>query len=296
MSSKVKVAKLSIMSNTLLIIMKFVVGILSGSVSIISEAIHSTMDLAAAIIAFFSVKISDTPPDEEHPYGHQKVENVSGVIEAILIFIASIMIIKEAVKKIVGNEPVKSVGLGFVVMFVAALVNTLVSRKLYKVAKEVDSVALEADALHLKTDVYTSLGVGGGLLLIWLTGLNFLDPVVAILVALFILKEAWELLKSAFEPLLDTRLSKEEIDIVTKCIDNEKSVYCNYHQLRTRKAGNKRYVDLHLVVPEKMSVKQAHDICDSIEAEVGSKLRNTEVMIHVESCTKKCTGCEYKKE
>lgn len=296
MSSKVNVAKLSIMSNTLLIIMKFVVGILSGSVSIISEAIHSTMDLAAAIIAFFSVKISDTPPDEEHPYGHQKVENVSGVIEAILIFIASIMIIKEAVKKIVGNEPVKSVGLGFVVMFVAALVNTLVSRKLYKVAKEVDSVALEADALHLKTDVYTSLGVGGGLLLIWLTGLNYLDPVVAILVALFILKEAWELLKSAFEPLLDTGLSKEEIDIVTKCIDNEKSVYCNYHQLRTRKAGNKRYVDLHLVVPEKMSVKQAHDICDSIEAEVGSKLRNTEVMIHVESCTKKCTGCEYKKE
>lgn len=295
MSSKVKVAKLSIISNTLLIIMKFVVGMLSGSVSIISEAIHSTMDLVAALIAFFSVKISDTPPDEEHPYGHQKVENVSGVIEAILIFLASILIIKEAVKKIVENEPVKSVGLGFIVMFVAALVNTFVSRRLYKVAKEVDSVALEADALHLKTDVYTSLGVGVGLLLIWLTGLNFLDPIVAIFVAAFILKEAWSLLKSAFDPLLDTRLSTQEVKLVTECIDKEKNLYCNYHQLRTRKAGNKRYVDLHLVVSEKMSVKQAHDICDSIEEEIENKLKNTEVMIHVESCTKKCTECEYKK-
>ncbi|HEX2970098.1 MAG TPA: cation diffusion facilitator family transporter, partial [Bacteroidales bacterium] len=184
MNPKVKVARLSIVSNTFLIIIKIVVGLLSGSVSIISEAIHSSMDLVAALIAFFSVRVSDNPPDSRHPYGHGKVENVSGVIEALLIFIAAGWIIFEASKKIFGGEiELESIGLGSLVMLIAAVVNTLVSMRLYKVARETHSVALEADALHLKTDVYTSLGVAAGLGLIMLTGFRWLDPVVAIMVA-----------------------------------------------------------------------------------------------------------------
>lgn len=291
MSEKTKVARLSIFSNTSLIIMKLLVGFFTGSVSIISEAIHSTMDLAAAIIAFFSVRISAKPADENHPYGHGKVENISGVIEALLIFIASIWIILEAADKILHPQEVASVGIGFIVMFISAGINFLVSKKIYKVAKQEDSIALEADALHLKADVYTSLGVGGGLLLIWITKLHFLDPVVAIIVAIFILKEAYHLLKAAFNPLLDVKLSDKEINIIINTISKYSSVYCDFHDLRTRKSGNIRYVDLHLVFPENMSVKSAHDICDKIELELGKSLKNTETMIHLESCTNDCSNC-----
>jgi cation diffusion facilitator family transporter len=227
MNAKVKIARLSILSNTFLIILKVVAGLMSGSVSIISEAIHSSMDLMAAIIAFFSVRVSDNPPDSRHPYGHGKVENISGVIEAILIFIAAIWIITEAIKKFLG-EPfeLESIGMGSAVMFVSAIVNIIVSRKLYKVAKETRSVALEADALHLKTDVYTSLGVAVGLGLIMITGITWLDPLVALIVALFIIYESYVLLKKAFTPLLDESWDNVEIDDLEKTL-NEHNV--SYH-------------------------------------------------------------------
>jgi len=294
MNAKIKVARLSLLSNTSLIIMKLVVGLFTGSVSILSEAIHSTMDLLAAVIAFFSVRISDRPADDIHPYGHGKVENISGVIEALLIFVASVWIIIEAVKKIINPGEIDSVGLGFIVMFISAAINFIVSKKLYKVAKQEDSIALEADALHLKADVYTSLGVGGGLFLIWLTGLNYLDPIVAILVAIFILKESFELLKTAFNPLLDVKLSDEEIEIIKDKINEYDSVFCNYHDLKTRKSGRIRYIDLHLVFPENKSIKEAHDICDRIEQNIEQVLKYAEVMIHLESSDTTCNCSECK--
>jgi len=280
MNPKTKIARLSVASNSLLIVMKLVVGIISGSVSIISEAIHSSMDLLAAIIAFFAVKISDTPPDEKHPYGHGKVENISGVIEGILILVAAVLIISEAVKKLMG-EPfeIESVGIGVVVMFVSAVVNTFVSRKLYKVARETHSVALEADALHLKTDVYTSLGVAAGLGLIMVTDIHWLDPTIAILVALFIIKESMVLLGKAFFPLLDTSWGKEEI---RELEDNLGRMKVNYHDLRTRIAGNYRFIDIHVEIPENESVGNAHMYCDSIEDELKSIYENLSVSIHVE--------------
>ena len=292
MSNKVNAARLSIISNTCLVFMKLFVGIITGSVSIISESIHSTVDLLASIIAFFSVKISDAPADERHPYGHGKFENVSGVIEALLIFVAAGWIIYESVRKILHPTNIESVGLGFVVMFISAGVNVVVSKKLYKVAKEEDSVALEADALHLKVDVYTSLGVGAGLLLIFITKLNYLDPIVAIIVALFILKEACELLAHAFSPLLDVSLSDEEVSIIKNEIEKSASIYCDYHNLRTRKSGSTKYIDLHLVFPENMSIKDAHDVCDEIENSIEALLANTQILIHLESCNKLCSECD----
>jgi len=280
MNKKVKIARLSILSNSLLIIMKLVVGLMSGSVSIISEAIHSSMDLVAAVIAFFSVSVSDTPPDSRHPYGHGKVENISGVIEAILIFVAAIWIILEAVRKILGEEIVlESLWLGSVVMVISAIVNIIVSRKLYKVARETKSVALEADALHLKTDVYTSAGVAVGLGLILITDIKWLDPVVAILVALFIIKESYELLKRAFSPLLDTAWGVDEIDELEKKL-NDMGV--NYHDLRTRAAGNYRFIDIHVEIPENESVGDAHKYCDMIEDELTDCFSNLNVTIHIE--------------
>lgn len=282
MKRKEKVAMLSIGSNTTLIILKVGAGILSGSVSIVSEAIHSGMDLLASIIAFVSVKISGNPADLEHPYGHGKVENVSGVVEGLLIFLAAGLIIKEAIDKIISPAEIRDTTVAIVVMFVAVIVNIIVSKILYKVAREEDSMALRADALHLKTDVYTSLGVCAGLVLIKLTGFVLLDPIVAIAVALLIIKEAWHLVYTAFQPLMDVTLSDEE---VTKIVEMLKSYYpevINAHKLRTRKSGNMRIIDFHLIVDSKMSVTTAHDLCEEIEVSLEQELKNCDIQIHIE--------------
>jgi cation diffusion facilitator family transporter len=280
MNPKVKVARLSVASNTLLIILKLIVGIMSGSVSIISEAIHSSMDLVAALIAYFSVKVSDNPPDTRHPYGHGKVENISGVIEAVLIFVAAAWIITEAVKKLTGKPfELEIIWIGAIVMFISAVVNSIVSHKLYKVARETKSIALEADALHLKTDVYTSLGVAVGLGLILVTGIKWLDPIVAICVAILIVYESYSLLKRAFSPLIDAAWSDDEIKALESKLTGIK---VNYHDLRTRVAGNYRFIDIHVVIPENESVGNAHRYCDMIEDELSKAYENVTVTIHVE--------------
>jgi cation diffusion facilitator family transporter len=280
MNAKVSIARLSIISNTLLILMKLAVGLISGSVSILSEAIHSSMDLIAAIIAFFSVRVSDNPPDSRHPYGHGKIENISGVIESLLIFIAAVWIIYEAVKKLLGAKiELDSIALGSIIMFISAAVNVFVSRRLYKVARATNSVALEADALHLRTDVYTSLGVAIGLGLIIVTGINWFDPVIAILVALFIVKEAYSLMVKAFTPLLDTAWNNDEIKELETTLNK---LEVSYHDLRTRVAGNYRFVDIHIQIPEDVSVGKAHNYCDKIENELTGMYNNLTVNIHVE--------------
>jgi len=280
MNTKVKAARLSIVSNSFLIIMKLIVGIISGSVSIISEAIHSSMDLLAAVIAFFSVRVSDNPPDSRHPYGHGKVENISGVIEALLIFLAAVFIVSEAVKKLAGKPyDLEILWVGSGVMLISAVINSIVSHKLYITARETKSIALEADALHLKTDVYTSLGVAAGLGLIAITGIKWLDPVVAILVACLIIYESYSLLKRAFSPLLDTAWDDDEIRVLEGKL---RDMNVNYHDLRTRIAGNYRFIDLHLVIPENQSVGDAHKYCDMIEDELAKCYDKLSVTSHVE--------------
>ena len=282
MNKKIAAARLSIVSNSALIVLKLAAGLISGSVSIISEAIHSFMDLLAAIIAFFSVRISDRPADSRHPYGHGKFENISGVVEAILIFIAAFWIIYEAIKRLLHPGEIESLSIGFIVMLISAIVNFFISRKLYKVAKETDSIALEADALHLKTDIYTSLGVAMGLLLIWITGYYQLDPIIAILVALLILKESFMLFRRAYGPLLDTALSDNEINLIKEIVDSYCSEKCTYHNFRTRRAGTYKYVDFHMNVPSDLTVKEAHDFCDEIEEAIMGAIDSVEVTIHVE--------------
>ncbi len=283
MNKKVRVARLSILSNSILIILKVIVGMFSGSVSILSEAIHSFMDLLASIVAFFSVRISDTPADERHPYGHGKYENISGVIEALLIFVAAFWIIYEAVKKIVVPPKVEHIGYGFAVMVVSAIVNIFISRRLYQVARETDSVALEADALHLKTDVYTSFGVATGLLLMWISGMHLFDPIIAIFVALLILKESYSLFLKAYAPLLDLALPAADVTLITTIIGRHCTGEMSFHDLRTRKAGNYRYIDFHLNLDPDKTVREAHKICDQIEEDLKKAFDHTEVTIHVEN-------------
>jgi cation diffusion facilitator family transporter len=276
---KIEVARLSILSNLTLVILKLSIGLLTGAVSILSEAIHSAMDLLASFIAFFSVKISGNPPDRNHPYGHGRFENLSGILEAALIFVASAWIIYEAVEKILHPTEVESIGLGSLVMFISATINFFVSKKLYKVARATDSLALEADALHLRTDVITSLGVAIGLLLMWITDIKLLDPIVAIIVALYILRESYRLFVKSLMPMMDQRWSERELTELCEILDR---MHVTYHDLRTRKSGNFKFTDFHMSVPSDETIRNIHDFCDRIEAELHNHFSDLTVNIHVE--------------
>jgi cation diffusion facilitator family transporter len=305
---KVRVAVLSVISNTTLVIIKLFVGLLIGSVSIISEAIHSAVDLLAAIIALFSVKTSSIPADSRHPFGHGKIENISGTIEALLIFVAAIWIIFEAAKKFMHPEPIEAIGWGVGVMLISAVVNIVVSEMLFKVGRETDSIALQADAWHLRVDVYTSVGVMVSLTLIWMgqwffPGEDFfwLDPVAAIGVALLIIKAAYDLTTQSARDLLDAHLPDEEVEWIRQCILDQKSVVRGFHDLRTRKAGHFRFVDFHLKVDPQMSVLDSHDITKVLKKMIKEKFPGTTVTIHIEPCDSDCVdkcveGCLLPKQ
>ncbi|MGZ3597723.1 MAG: cation diffusion facilitator family transporter [Syntrophales bacterium] len=300
---KVNVARLSVLSNTALVIMKVAVGLLIGSVSIISEAIHSGVDLLASLITTFSVSKSRMPADVEHPFGHGKVENISGTIEALLIFLAAAWIIYEAIGKLLNAEPIEYVSWGVGVMSVSALINVAVSRMLFKVARETDSIALAADAWHLRTDVYTSAGVMASLALIWLghlvspaTNLYWLDPVAAIAVALFIMGAAYRLTLQSAQDLMDVKLPAEEEAWIRQLIMTQKPVIHGFHLLRTRKAGNYRFVDFHIKVDPSMSVEDSHKVTDELSRSIENHFLNTSVTVHIEPCDGRCdddclSGC-----
>ncbi len=279
---RMKVALLSIISNTILIILKVIAGVLSGSVSIISEAIHSAMDLMASFIAFFSVRQSTKPADKDHPYGHGKIESISCIAEGLLIFVAAGLIIREALHKIQAPSEIEQAGIAITVMIVASIVNLLVSRKLYQVAREEDSLALEADALHLKTDVYTSLGVAIGLVLMKATGLYILDPIVAILVALLIVKEAWDLCRHAIDNLLDIKLTDEEEAKIALIISRHNDKFQDFHKLKTRKSGNMKHIDFHITVDGRLTVEECHAIIASLKKDMWEEFKNTRVSVHVD--------------
>ena len=294
---KSRVAAMSVMSNSTLVVFKLVVGLYSGAVSVVSEAIHSGVDLVAALIAFFAVRASGKPADEIHTFGHGKFENLSAAIEGLLIFIAAGWIIYESITKLIYPEPVNNLQWGILVMGVSAITNLVISRKLFKVGKETDSAALMADGWHLRTDVWTSAGVAVGLSLYMLgswympgINLNWIDPVIAMGVAGLIVKAAWELTSEAVTYLLDASLPVEEEKAITEIIDRMNPQVLNFHNFKTRKAGSERFVEFHLVVNKDLSVKKAHDICDDITTKIKMQFPKTEVMIHTEPCIDECSG------
>jgi cation diffusion facilitator family transporter len=284
MSAKSRAAALSVASNTSLVLLKLAVGLLSGSVSIISEAIHSANDLLAAIIAWVSVRTSDKAADAEHPYGHGKIEGVSGAVEALLIVVAGIWIIVEAVKRIMHGGEVEHLGAGTAVMAVSVVVNILVSRHLFKVAKQEDSLALEADAHHLSTDVLTSLGVAAGLAAVWgyrtwtggSTALDIVDPI-----ALFILKIGADLTKSAVGHLLDRGLPEAELEIIGGILERHSTVI-EWHSLRTRKSGSQRHIDVHVTMGGDATLSASHAAVREIEGDIRQALPSAHVVIHVD--------------
>jgi cation diffusion facilitator family transporter len=288
---KSRVALLSVASNTILVILKIAVGLMIGSVSVISEAIHSGVDLIAALIALFAVKKSGKPADEDHPFGHSKVENVSGTVEALLIFVAAGWIIFEASRKLMNPSEMEEPGWGVAVMLISSMANVLVSSRLFAVGKETGSIALQADAWHLRTDVYTSAGVMFGLALVWLgellfpaLDLHWIDPIVAICVALLIIKAAYKLTVESAKDLLDASLPQDEEDDIRGQIIAFAPAVRGYHRLKTRKAGASRFVEFHVRVDADMSVVESHHISERITDAIKEHYPGTSVTIHIEPC------------
>ncbi len=288
-TKKSRVAALSVLSNAVLVTLKFIIGTMIGSVSVISEAIHSSVDLLASCIALFAVRKSAEAADEEHPFGHGKIENISGTVEALLIFLAAGWIIYEAAHKLSAPQPIETAGWGVVVMLASAIVNLFVSQRLFRVGRETDSVALQADAWHLRTDVYTSAGVMFGLIVILLGqrawpghDLNWVDPVAAIAVALLIIKSAYTLTIESGVHLLDVKLpDTEQAWIIAHIISFNPEVK-SYHKLRTRKAGSERFVDVHIRVAGNSSVRESHTLAHKIIDGIKLHLPGTSVSVHVE--------------
>jgi cation diffusion facilitator family transporter len=292
---KERVAILSVVSNSCLVLFKVIVGVLIGSVSIISEAIHSCMDLLAAIIAMFSVKTSSVPADERHPFGHGKIENISGLVEAALIFVAAFWIVFEAIKKISSAQTLDAPEWGVAVMLFSAVVNFIVSRKLFQVGKEADSIALQADAWHLRTDVYTSVGVMVSLGLIWIghrlfpdPKIHWLDPIAAIFVAVIILRAAYELTTQSIRDLMDVKLPPEEEDWIRDVIVSCQPSIHGFHQLRTRKAGHFRFIEFHIKVNPQMSVVDSHNITKGLKLRIRQRFPDSVITIHIEPCDGEC--------
>jgi len=291
---KVRAAHISVLSNSILVSIKLAVGIFMGSVAVLSEAIHSGLDLLASIIACYAVGKSGKPADDRHPYGHGKWENVSGVVEALLILAAAVYIVYEAAHRLMGGAEIAHLGLGTAVMAISALVNWFVSRYLFKVARQTRSMALEADAWHLRADVYTSLGVLAGLALIAITNITILDSIAAIAVALLIIKSSIELTISAMGDIFDVRLPAEDEAKIRDVLSRHEGNCIDFHRLRSRKSGSVRFIDMHIVVPRTWSIEEAHKESDRIESEIRLALPNTEIIIHLDPCSKAlepCTSC-----
>ncbi|MBP2654066.1 MAG: fieF [Firmicutes bacterium] len=280
-NGKVGAAKVSVFSNTVLVLTKLVVGVFTGSVSVVAEAAHSAVDLLAALIAYYAVSTSDKSPDRSHAYGHGKIENISGAVEAVLIIVAALWIVFEASQKLSAHELAKDLEFGIAIMAISIVVNYYVSRRLFKVAKATQSHALEADALHLQADIWTSFGVLAGLVAIKVTGIYWLDPVIAIAVALIIFKAGYGMTKKSIRELTDIALPDEEIAMIEKILENH-PIIKGYHRLRTRRSGSKRLIDVHIILEPDLHLDQAHAVCSEIETQLKSLFSPCDVLIHEE--------------
>ncbi|MDR1577629.1 MAG: cation diffusion facilitator family transporter [Deltaproteobacteria bacterium] len=290
MSAKKRaVAVLSVISNSTLIAIKLVAGFFTGSVAIISEAIHSFLDLMAAMMAWGAVRVSENPPDYDHPFGHGKTENFSALFEAILIVVGGGLILKEAIAGVIKGQPLPDLKIGLVVMLLSTVVNYFISRRLFQVAKASDSEALTADAWHLRTDVYSSLGVflalgfiEVGRLIAPELDLSFVDSLVAGLVAVLIVKTGLILGWDAAQGLGDKTLPDEEIQLIVKSVQNLYPAIQGFRRLRTRRSGPYRHILVDLLVDEGQTVGRAHELGVQFALEVQAHFSKTDVTFHLE--------------
>lgn len=278
-----------------LIVIKIVVAVITGSLSILAQGIDSFLDLFAVSVTFLALYFSSKPADAKHPFGHGKAENIAAIIQSVLIFIAGGSIIYSAVVRRGNPNELEMTEAGMAVMMISIVASIFLWRHLHKVAQQEDSMALEANASNIATDVYSASAVLIGLIVVRFTGWNIIDDILAGIVALLILKVGIDVLRNAFGGLVDLKLPEEEEKIIKAAItEHYGSEVVEFHKFRTRKAGNQRYIDLHLVMPKHISVEEAHLMCDHLEKDMKKRLLNTDITIHVEPCDGKCEVCRLR--
>ncbi len=276
-------ATLSIASNSLLIALKIAAGAITGSIAIITEAVHSSIDLIASVIALVSVRKADEPPDREHPYGHEKVENLAAAIEGMLILVGAGIIVYEATRRLVVGAHIEDLGVGLAVIAVSAVANFAVSTFLGRRAREFGSAALEGDAAHLRADALTSLGVFAGLALVELTGNAVFDSIAALMVAAAIVFAGLRILSRSSRVLVDEAPPPEELDRIEAAIEAARPPeMVGYHKLRARRAGTRRYVDLHVQFRSGTTLEDAHALAHRLRSAIEAEIRDADVLIHVE--------------
>ncbi len=282
-SSPQRAALVSVTSNTFLVAIKLAVALVSGSAALLSEAMHSGLDLLAAVIAWISLRFAGHPPDREHPYGHGKLENISAFLEGLLILAVALGIFYESGRRLFEPVTLAYIPLGIAVLAISALVNFGVSFALTRAARRFDSVALEADAAHLRTDVYTSLGAFLGLMGYYVTGHHLFDTLAALAVGAIILGIGAKVTHGALHGLLDTRLPEEEEETVRRIVALTAPIL-ELKEISSRKAGPVRYLDLTLVVCRWETLEEIHRLCDSLEKQIQEHFPGARIFIHPEPC------------
>ncbi len=290
-------ALLSIASNSTLILLKVIAGTVTGSVALLTEALHSSFDLVASVVAFVSVRKADVPADADHPYGHEKFEDMAAAIEGMLILVGSGVIVFESVRRLVVGGEVHALGFGIAVLAVSIAVNLVVSARLSARARETGSPALEADASHLRTDAATSGGVLVGLALVQLTGETWIDPVVALLVAASIVAAGVRILRSSSRVLIDEALPAEELAAIEEeVLGFGPRGVAGFHKLRARRAGARRYIDLHVQFRSGTTLEDAHATSHALQGAIRRRLAGADVLIHLEPEDRVVPGTEVPPE
>jgi cation diffusion facilitator family transporter len=280
--TKVGAALLSVASNSLLIVLKLTAGILTGSIAIMTEAVHSAIDLLASVMALLSVRAADVPADEDHPYGHEKAENIAAGAEAMLILVGAAIIAFEAIRRIFVGGEVDHIGIGIAVIAFSAVANIGVSTFLYRRAAQHDSPALEADAAHLRADAATSIAVLVGLLLVEITGEPIFDSLAALAVAIAIVVAGVRLMKRSSRVLMDEAPAADLDRIEGAIAAARPPEMAGYHKLRARRAGSRRHVDFHVQFRSGTSLEEAHRLAHELRAAIEREVPNADVLIHAE--------------
>jgi cation diffusion facilitator family transporter len=276
-------AALSIASNTILIALKLAAGAITGSIAILTEAVHSLIDLVASVVAFVSVRKADEPADAEHPYGHEKVESLAATIEGMLILVGAGIIVYQATHQLVVGPSVERLGIGIAVMAFSVFANLGVSTVLSRQAREHESQALEGDAAHLRTDALTSAGVLFGLTLVQVTGNAVFDPITALVVATAIVWAGIRIIRRSSAVLVDETLPDVELDRIEEALASARTQeVAGYHKLRARRAGSRRHIDLHVQYRSGTSLERAHELAHQMRDSIEAEIPQAEVLIHVE--------------
>jgi len=275
-------AWLSIAAAIATIALKLVAWLLTGSVGLLSDALESLVNLVAAIVALVALTVAAKPADEEHAHGHGKAEYFSSATEGMLIIVAAVGILATAVQRLIHPRPLERLGLGLAVSVVAGLINLVVAIVLLRAGKRARSITLEADGQHLLTDVFTTVGVLAGVGVVAMTGREWLDPVIAIAVALWIVRNGVIIVGRTVEEMLDRAVSREELAKLHAILDEYRAEGVHWHALRTRLAGARVFVTVHILVPGEWSVRKGHDLCETIEARMRGVFATVTVLTHLE--------------